>query len=237
MLLIILLMSTFFILMGQVVHARNIGLLLKGNNDPSDSVVFRQKKESFLKVFRTFHVLLGVSFGILGLISHFNFGWRITLNIVVLAPLFAYIFFFYRYEHFFYPKMQRSNRLMILLIGGVFLMGGWLAFTAWGNNHLEIRRDHVLLRGFRGLTISYDQIAKVDTVYELPAINQKYLAHSLNTVPTIDGQMIHVVINPQVRPYLAIKLKNGKTIYYSSRFQSSAHLLIDMEQQLRPKSK
>ena len=235
MLLIILLMSILFILIGQFVDLNNIGVLLKGSKQASQSSVFLQKQQSFLRVFRQFHTLLGLSFGALGIFSHFTFGWSVTLNMVVLTPIIAYLFFFYRYEAFFYPRVQRSNRMMMLLLGSVLLLGGWLAFTTWGNNHLEIGEEGIRLRGPRGYEIYYDQIAHVDTVYELPIISQKYLASSETTIPTLEGQMIQVVINPSVRPYLSIKLKNGKAIYYSSRFQSSNELLTDLKQQLSQK--
>lgn len=89
-------MSLFFVALGFLLTEHNAKYLLAGYNTMSEEKRKNVNIKGYLQFFRSFHIFLGISFLIIGLIAHIFFGEVITGAAISLYPIVAYAYFIWK---------------------------------------------------------------------------------------------------------------------------------------------
>ena len=101
MLYIIIGMSLFFVALGFIVTENNAKYLLAGYNTMNEEDRSKINIKVYLKFFRKFHIFLGVSFLLIGLIAYSLFNEMTAGVTLSLYPILAYVYFVWRGTKYF----------------------------------------------------------------------------------------------------------------------------------------
>lgn len=96
MLYILIGMGLFFVALGFLLTENNAKYLLAGYNTLNEEKRKKVNIKGYLQFFRRFHIFLGGTFLIFGLIAHFYFGEMITGITISLYPIIAYAYFIWK---------------------------------------------------------------------------------------------------------------------------------------------
>lgn len=96
MIIVLFLVGCVFVGCGYLLTEKNARSLLAGYNTLSEEEKSRFDLKSFLKFFRQFHLVLGISFFFLGSLVYFFIGGPFMKIFLVVLPTVFYIQFFIR---------------------------------------------------------------------------------------------------------------------------------------------
>lgn len=103
MILIIVCMAIFFIALGFILTEYNAKHLLAGYNTMNEAERKKVDLKGLVRFFRRFHIFLGVTFLILGLVSNYLFTETTTRLALLLYPILAYVYLVWQSSKFYKP--------------------------------------------------------------------------------------------------------------------------------------
>ncbi len=130
----ILILSIIFIALGFIVTEDNAKYLLSGYNTMSEEQRKKVNIKAYIPYFRKFHILLGFSVLVFGVISDYFFGEAMSGSFLVLYIVMAYIYFIVMSSKFSKDGMTKWDKIglvglsMLLLFLIIGLMGKFLKF-------------------------------------------------------------------------------------------------------------
>jgi len=239
MLSIICLLPLIYIAIGFIITEKNAPTLMSGYNtlSPEEQAVYPLKES--VRFFKQFHWVMGL-FTLLAGISLWSLAYyELALNVVVLLPLVAYIYFMYRQMRNA-PKSQRG--LMKFGLGLLLLVTLWVGILfAYGTqpNTLELRSEVLIINGMYGVTLPKEYISTISLTDSLPAIRMKTngfaTAHVLKGYfRTKDGQILRLFLSNREAPMVHIQLLDGKDIYYQPADESADIMYEKLKNWLNP---
>jgi len=218
---IILFMSLVFIGIGFIVTEKNAKYLLSVYNTMTEQERTQFDLIRFIIFFKRFHLYLGFSFFVFGLLlSYIN--ESIAGIFIGVYPMVAYIYFIWESKKFNVESKNRKTHwlgisvLMISIVAIVVLFVGGFRESKLTYNDTSINID-----GMYGESILKSEIEKIEIVPTLPPIKIRTNGFSLGSVhkgyyQTLAGEKVKLIVNGSGNYYLCIRKKSGEVIYFGS---------------------
>lgn len=229
-----LILSVVFGSMAFIVTKSNAKFILSGYNTMSEAQRASVDIEGYLKFYRQFHLILGISVfaGIL-LLELIN--KNLAAVFLGMYPLLAYIYFIIRSRKYFSAvKNQKTSTgiavaILICTLGGV----GYLSLNGLKNASLQLNAERLEITGMYGEKIDKDKMLGARLVTELPEIKIRSNGFSAGNFKkgyfkTKDLKTIKLIVDTRQKPFLRLNTAKGE-IYFSSSEQRSEDLIGRIE--------
>tara|TARA_B100001115_G_C15752012_1_gene367808 strand:+ start:240 stop:950 length:711 start_codon:yes stop_codon:yes gene_type:complete len=218
MLYLIIGMSLLFLVLAFVVNTNNARFLLSGYNTMTEKERAHFDLKGFLKQFKRFHIFLGLSFGIIGVLLFFQWGQNVAGWFLGLFPMLAYLVFIIRAKRFDHNPPRYSywaiGVLLVCIIGVSTLL-------IYGDQNIDfvVQDQEVHISGMYGADFKIDGIESFRLVDELPPISSRLNGYAMDPVfkgyfRTKTGDKVKLLVLSKASPLLYIQLKNGEEIYF-----------------------
>lgn len=229
-------MSLLFIAIGLLVTEKNAKYLLSGYNTMSEEERKKVDIKAYIPYFRKFHIILGISFLILG----YGIG-LINKNaagiFIGVYPILAYLYFAVSSSKFSGGLKTRSNKIGLLVLVGALLIVIGLLVRGFRENPISFDAQKIEFKGSYGETLQTDHIKSIGIKNELPKITLKTNGFALGDIrkgyfKTENGEIVKLILNSAQKPYILFTKSNGKKIYYSAKEKSNEELLDELKKTL-----
>lgn len=229
--------SLLFIAIGFLVTENNAKYLLSGYNTMNEEERKHFDLKKYLPYFRKFHVALGLSLLILGLLLHYGISETASGIFLGVYPIIAYIFFIQKSNTYWTGKQNKWNKIGIfILIATLVLIIGLLAMGLMESN-LQITQNKIEFQGVYGETLGPADIKSIGLTNTLPKIASKSNGFALGDTRkgyfrTQQGETVKLILNSNSQPYLLITKINNEKIYFSSKDNSNSAYFHQLEDTL-----
>lgn len=222
MILITCILSLVFGSIAFLVNQDNAKYVLSGYNTMSESDRAKVDIGSYIKLFKRFHIFLGLSLlaGVL-ILTMINNNWA-SLYLTT-YPLIAYVYLVIvggkSINNVSTAKKVASYvvcGILILIVSLITLQG----LSDYKSSDLILTGNTLEINGSYGIKFNKQEIYKQELVNELPAISYKsngFAAgdYAKGRFKTKDGNTVRLYVNKKVKPILLLHTKQGDT-YYSA---------------------
>ncbi len=229
--------SLLFIGIGFLLTENNAKYLLSGYNTMNKEERKHFDLKKYLPYFKKFHIALGVSLLILGLLLHYGVSETASGIFLGVYPIIAYIYFIKKSNTYWTGKQNQWNKIGIyILIGTLALIIGLLAMGL-KESHLQIAHNKIEFQGLYGETLRPSDIKSIGLTNTLPKIKSKSNGFALGDTKkghfrTQDGEAIKLILNSNTKPYLLITTKNNEKIYFSSKTNFNRTYFLQLKKSL-----
>ncbi len=215
-------MSLLFAGIGLILNEKNAKYLLSGYNTMSEEERSAFDLTSFLAFFKKFHLFLGISFLVFGLLLNYGISELAGGIFLGVYPLLAYIYFIRRSSKFQADKNTNWGKAGLYILTGTLLFVLILFGSGFRENKLVVISGEINIQGMYGEKLFQDDIESVTLTNELPEIISRTNGFSLGDInkgyfKTRGGESVKLILNSGEKPYILIVKKSGKKIYYSSK--------------------
>jgi len=234
MLYIIIGTGLLFITMAFLVTENNSKYLLSGYNTMSEAERTNLDIKSYIPYFKKFHLFLGSSFIVIGLILHYAIGESASGIFIGVYPILAYIYFMKESNKYWKGPSNKWNKIgLYVLVATLILVVGLLAM-GFKENHIIIAPESVQFQGSYGETLSASDIESVTLVDHLPNITSKTNGFALGSIrkgyfKTKEGKTVKLILNSESKKYLLLTKTNGEKIYFSAKENTSIELYNELK--------
>lgn len=225
--------SLFFIGMAFVITEKNAKYILAGYNTMPVAERKKFKLKKFIHFYKRFHIGLGTSMLILGLLLYYSINETASIVFVTVYPIVAYVYLLVMSIRIHGGSYKKQNKvgLAVLILTIILVVGLFM----WGSraSKLEIESSGIKISGMYGETIPFSEIAKVETVENIPTIVLRTNGFSLGTVQkgyfrTANGESIKLFLNSAQKPYVLVVKANGSKLYYGANTAENKHIYEEL---------
>jgi uncharacterized protein DUF3784 len=229
-------LSLIFVAIGFMVTEKNARYILAGYNTMSTEERSKFDLKSYIPNFRKFHIFLGVSFLLLGLVFN-SLNQDVGRIFIMVYPIAAYIYFIATSSKYTIGNNPKYYRTAIFILFGtlVFVIG----LLLWGSkeNKLTFDSTKIEIEGTYGETLLSSEIRSIELIHELPEITLRTNGFSHGDVnkgffKTESGEIVKLILNADNKPYILFTKTDGKKIYYAAKKESNEKLWNDMKSKL-----
>ena len=219
-------MSLLFIVIGFIVTENNAKYLLAGYNTMSNEERKKVDIKAYIGYFKKFHLFLGTSFFLIGMLLIYS-GYENETSIFIVAyPLLAYIYFIATSTKYFNAKKNKIGALL-LGIGLIFIVVMFM--RDFKETKLILNSNSIEFKGGYGEIVPFEKIKSIQLVNEKPKIVLRTNGFSAGTIKkgfykTDKGEVVKLILNADIKPYILITKLNDKKVYYSSKEESNEKL-------------
>lgn len=220
MIYIALLLSVIFVSVGFIVTKNNAKYILSGYNTMSEAERALFDIEGYLKLFKRFHIILGVSLFVgTMLISLINNNWASMF--MTLYPLVAYMYLIIAGSKF---NANKSQKMASYVVGGVVLVVAALVvisqFSDYETSELVLKDNVLEIKGSFGVTMTKQEILDQKLINELPEISFKLNGfaagdYAKGSFKLKNGRAVKIYVNKKVSPVILLNTSKGD-IYYNA---------------------
>ena len=226
MMLVILLLSFLFFIIGFILNESNAKYLLSGYNTMSVEEQSNFNLKSYLNFFKKFHIFLGISFLIGGCVLKYLVSENATGIFLGIYPIVAYLFLIIRSNKYSIGQYKKTNRILLFTLFGVI----FLLFLGFQEDRLLIDGDQIVIEGFYGERLQFKDIDTVLLCNTKPEIAFKSNGFALGEIKkgyfkTKSGEEIKLILNSSQSPMILIVKKSGQKIIYSTKNESNINLM------------
>lgn len=229
------LLSGIFIGIAFLVTKNNAKYILSGYNMMSEEDRALVDIDGFLRVFKRFHIFLGVSLFVL--VAGLTFiNENLAAVILGVYPLAAYCYLLFKTRTYF--SMVRSQRIgsligiavLLVTLVGVF----YLFWNGFRNSTIVLNKETLEITGMYGEKIHRNDLVDVQLVNELPAIKMRSNGFAAGDYrkgyfKTKDRRTVLLYTNENAKPYLMLETKAEK-IFFSSNEELSAEIFSKIQE-------
>lgn len=227
-----------FIAMAFLVTENNSKYLLSGYNTMSEAERKNVDIKSYIPYFKKFHLFLGISFMVIGLLLHYAIGESASGIFIGVYPILAYIYFMKESNKYWKGSGNKWNKIgLYVLLGSLILVIGLLAMGL-KENRLIITADKMEFQGSYGEVLNWNEIKAVDIINELPRIDSKINGFALGHIKkgyfsTDTGEKIKLILNSDHHPYLQITKLDGEKIYFSAKEKPDPEAYLEIKKRFQ----
>jgi Kef-type K+ transport system membrane component KefB len=237
MIIILIGMSLFFVAIGFIVTENNAEYLLAGYNTMSEEERKKFDIKNYIPHFRRFHLFLGISFLVIGLLLHYLIGQEVSGIFLAAYPILAYIYFIGSSHKFSKNGNSKRNKVAVLVMVAALVFVGFIFSQGLKEDKLLIENNAITLTGNYGEVLTVDEIARIELVESLPKITMKTNGFALGSkykgyFKTQEGQIVKLILNSDAKPYVLFTKKSGERIYFSTKEKSNQILYNDLKKAL-----
>lgn len=228
-------LSLLLILIAFSVTEENAHYLLAGYNTLPPKEKKKLDLKSYLPFFRKFHLFLGGSLLVIGLLLMFLAGSNAAGIFMAVYPIAAYIYFIWKGQSFATGLSSKWSKVGAFMMGVV--LAGLLVLMYFGfkEDRLQVMNERLKIEGMYGESLAMEEIAEVALLNDLPEFSLRVNGFALGNTykgyfKTKEGEVVKLLLNSTEKPFLQIKPKTGKMIYYSSNVQAETALYEEIQQ-------
>lgn len=234
MLYLLIVMSLVFMLIGLIVTENNAKYLLSGYNTMTEIERKSFNISAYIQFFRKFHLFLGFTFLVFGLLLHFAFGSLSTTFFTVIYPILGYIFFLTKSHK--YSKGKDAKKIK----WGIFILGFTLMFVVLMLLHevqeskIIIHSNFIEISGSYGENIKFQDIKSIKIVDAIPELSMRVNGSSIGEIKkgyfeTKAGNRIKLFVNKSSDKYLLIEMNMGENIYFAPKSEYLENIFNDLK--------
>ena len=229
--------SLLFVLIGFIVTENNARYLLAGYNTMSEEERKKVDIKSYIPHFRRFHIFLGVSFLLLGIIFTTLLSENAGGIFIAVYPVLAYIYFIATSSKYSKGNNMKSYRpAFFILIGSLIFVVGLLLY-GHKENKLIFDSEGITFKGSYGETLTPSEIKSIELVAQLPEITMRTNGFSNGDVhkgyfKTESGEIIKMILNADHKPYILVTKSDDKKIYFSAKEVSNEKIFNELKKAL-----
>ena len=234
MLYIIIGTGLLFIAMAFLITENNSKYLLSGYNTLSESERTKVDIKSYLPYFKKFHLYLGISFIVIGLLLHYAVGESASGIFIGVYPILAYIYFMRESNKYWKGSSSQWNKIgLYVLVATLILVVGLLAM-GFKENKVIISTNNIEFQGSYGEILNASEIQSVALVDHLPKITSKTNGFAMGSIKkgyfkTNKGENVKLILNSESKAYLLFTKTNGDKIYFSAKEKPSLDLYNELK--------
>lgn len=218
--------SLLFIAIGFIVTENNAKYLLAGYNTMSIEERKKVDIKTYLAYFKKFHIFLGISFFLIGMILIYS-GYENETSIFIVAyPILAYIYFIFTSTKYFDAK---KNKITTYIVAAALLFIIVMFMRDFKETKLILHANAIEFKGGYGEIIPLKAIKTIELIHDQPKITRRTNGFSAGNIKkgfykTDKGEVVKLIINADTKPYILITKLNGKKVYYSSKEEPNEKL-------------
>jgi hypothetical protein len=227
-------MGFLFVVIGLIVTKNNAQHLLAGYNTMNEDERKNFDIQSYITYFRKFHFFLGASFLLIGLPLYFI---SVDASGIFLGvyPIIAYIYFIATGSKYSKISAKRPHKIAVLVLFGCLVLVVVLFIYGYRETGLYVDETKIEFTGMYGETLDMSQVETIELVSSLPKIALKTNGFALGTISKgyfqmENGENVKLLLNSHTKPYILIKMRNGKKIYYSDKSNSTENHFQKLQQ-------
>lgn len=230
-------LSLLFFAIGFIVTEKNAKYLLSGYNTMDEEDRKKVDIKAYILYFRNFHIILGVSFLILGSILTYFISENAGGIFLAVYPILAYIYFIATSSKYSKGLSSKWNKVgVIILLGTLIFVVGLLGY-GFKENKLNFNSTNIEFKGSYGETLTKSEIQSIELVDQLPEIILKTNGFALGTInkgffKTKNGEIVKLILNSDNKPVILFTKTDGKKIYYSAKDKSNKIVVDEMRKTL-----
>jgi hypothetical protein len=233
MIVVIVALGVLFLGLGFLLNKKNARYLLSGYNMMSRAEREKMDLDAYIPFFRRFHVFLGTTFMVAGLVLHLWVSQSASAVFIAVYPLTAYMVFLWKGMRYSPESQRRKERLALYGLIGCLMLVGVLFVVGGRDNPVIFGQNTMTIRGWYGEEVASSDIDSVQLVDRLPSLKWKTNGYALGPVKkgyfkTRSGEVIKLIVDTDARPFIRFVRKKGRDIYYSSKSRSSETLLEEI---------
>ncbi|MFD1315496.1 DUF3784 domain-containing protein [Namhaeicola litoreus] len=237
---IILGLSLLFMAIGFLINEKNAINLLAGYNTMSVEQRKNFDLHGYLTLFKKFHIFLGISFLVFGLILYFLGEETALVAFISIYPISAYLIFIFigfRFDN--NPKNLKRYASVIVVVVSLLLVV-YMMFEGMKENELVFSDDNISIEGMYGDDILYAEIAVIKLVDQLPKIVKKSNGFAAGEVrkgyfKTDQDEKVKLILNGDQIPIIYIQKRDSTKLYFSSSSTDNLGLFQTLEKQIHVK--
>jgi len=234
MIYIILGMSAFFIVIGFLVTEENAKYLLSGYN--TMTVEERQNVDikNYIPFFRNFHIFLGLSFGLFGMLIYRFFDEGSAGIFIGIYPILAYTALIWKGRDYSSSPSDKKNKIAIAILIAIAFGVVSLFYYGYKENEISFNKKQIEISGMYGKIIGAEEIAAIDLIEDTPKIKYRSNGFALGTIrkgyfKTENGETVLLILNSFEKPLLLIKTKAEHEIYYAPKEKSNKAIFEELK--------
>lgn len=231
-------LATLFASIGFMVSKSNARYLLSGYNTMSEADRAQVDIDAYLKLFRRFHIGLGLSLLLLGGLARI-FSRNVSDVLLITIPLVAYAGFSVVAERYFKPKKigKMFSRGISVFLVVVALVIGYMAFISFRDAGISWTADKLEISGVYGVELNKADILSVESRPQVPAISSRSNgfnggAYRKGSFRLQGGQKAKLFLNLEKDNCIVLHTKTG-AIYFNSQSVSTDSLTTALQNWLR----
>lgn len=237
MIYVLIVMSLFFIALGFIVTENNAKNLLSGYNTMKEEDREKFDIKSYIPYFRKFHILLGISFLVFGLLLYYAVNEEAAGLFLGVYPILGYIYFIWSSRKFSKNVKTKWNKLGIYILIGTLIFVIGLMYTGIKEDQIILHPQSIEFTGSYSETLNPSEIQSVELVKNLPTIVRKTHGFALGKIrkgyfKTDQGEVIKLIINEDKGSYILFTKTNGKKLYFSAKEKSNQTILNEIKKDL-----
>ena len=223
-------------IIGFVVTENNSKYLLSGYNTMSEDERQKVDLKAFIPFFKRFHILLGVSTLLIGLLLYYSFESRYAGLFLGVYPILAYLYFIWKSKDYHEEGLNTTQKFGMIVLLGTLVFVIWIFAAGFKESKFSYDEESINIEGMYGETIQVRDIESIELVNVLPSINSKTNGFSAGSVhkgyyKTDSGEKIKLILNSENPPYMFIKKNNGERIYFCPDEEGNEKLYNEMKDQ------
>ncbi len=238
---VILALSILFTGIGFLINSTNADSLLAGYNTMSPEQRKNVNLTAYLRVFKKFHIFLGLSFLMLGLGLYFFADESVLIAFMTIYPILAYlVLIIYGFRFDKNPSgFRKIAGVLVLLVSLVLVI--YLMFEGNQEHDLMITEESVQVKGMYGEQIYFEDIATVKLLDQLPELTKKSNGFAMGSVrkgyfKTAGNEKVKLLLHGDQLPLIFIQKTDGTKVYYSSKSSNNRSLYQILEQKVKSKN-
>lgn len=230
----IVILSLIFVGLAFILTEKNANYLLAGYNTLPEGEKQNFDIAGYLTHFRKFHIFLGISTLIFGLVIYYWIDPDWSGIFLGTYPMLAYVYLIWsgrKYSKALNKKQQRKSKGAMIFMVLVFLAISAMFWYSMSENQIVIHPEVIKIKGDYGMELKVNEIKSIELVDAQPQSTVKTNGFALQTIKkgyfkTKDGEKIKLLLNSAASPVILITTHKGERIYYSAKNKSN-QLIFD----------
>ncbi len=221
--------SVLFLSFGFILTEKNAKYLLAGYNSMSEENRKKVDLKNYIVFYRYFHIVLGISFFLVGIILQYFLGELSVSIFMTVYPIVAYTYFIIRSSKYMKFGSLKVNKFTIITL--IIISIAVVALLSYGlkDSKLQIAGESIEFTGIYGEILVKSDIKKVELVDKLPELSVKQNGFAMGEVKkgyfkTETGEKVKLIVNSSQKPIIVFIKVDGNKIYFSSEDQSNKEI-------------
>ncbi len=239
MIYILIAISILFIGTGFIVTEKNAKNLLSGYNELSEEEQQKFDLKGYLSFFKKFHIFLGLSFLIGGLVLNLFVSETSGLLFFCIYPILAYTYFVLKSSKFSSKARKQWHKIfsftILISILGLLI---WIFSDGFIEDKFICKATEIEITGSYGEILPKSEIKSIELIEKLPKIVRKTNGFAAGSVrkgyfKTENGEIVKLILNSKWTPIIVITRNNGGKIYYSTENGKNKELVNKLKEKLK----
>ena len=237
MLLVIIGVGILFGSIGFLITQNNARQWLAGYNTMKPEEQAKFPLTLYIRRFRRFHLFLGATVILGGLISYYFFSKDWTMMFLSLYPIACYSYFALSNRSRIEPSKRKTSTFAITILLICLVGLSMLFWVSRREDPIELNSEELSIGGIYGIKIAYADVDSVFILPQAPTIKSKLHGFAMSeikkgTFRLEDGSEARLILNTMDSDVLLIRLVDDTRVYYSGVGYDEFDLALELRSRL-----